>query len=897
MTPIASLRCFFHPRSVAVVGASERHGSVGRQVFENLTASGFEGKLYPVNPRHASVLGSRAFDSVRQIDDEVELAVVATPAETVFEIVEACAEKGVKGALVLSAGFAEAGAEGQRRQRRLVELARRRGVRLLGPNCLGVICTSSKLNATFSRGTALPGSLALVSQSGALCTAILDWAEPLKIGFSSVVSLGDAADVDFGEMLDSLALDPETKSILLYVEGIHDSRRFVSGLRAAARLKPVVVLKSGRHGPGVQAAVSHTGALASADDAFEAALERAGAVRVHSIGQLFALAQMLGAGARARGHRLAVVSNAGGPGVMAADRAADLGVELARLSEQTLAELDALLPPQWSRNNPVDILGDAPAERYQQALSTVFSEPEVDAVLAILTPQAMSDPLRAARAALDAARGSGNPRHKLLIACWMGGKQVAEARQLFETERAVQFHTPEAAVEAFHYLARYQDSQKLLLEVPGPLGAQEPSDVRGAELIIEGALAERRELLSALEAKALLSAFGIPVTPASLVQSSNEALVAAESLGFPVVLKIESPQIIHKSEVRGVVLNVGDASAVRAEYTGLLDRTKKLAPHAKIRGVLVEPMCRKPHGRELIVGAFRDPVFGPVLTFGLGGVAVELLGDRGVALPPLNPLLARRLIDKTRAAKFLGAYRQYPPVDRDSLVHVLLAVSEMVCELPHLVEIDINPLIVDEQGAVAVDARVRISRPSPGLGPYRHMAIHPYPAHLVSVFQLPDGTDVTLRPIRPEDAEMEAEFVKNLSAEAKYMRFMAALSELPPVMLARLTQIDYDREMALVATLRQANADVEIGVARYYTNPDGESCEFALVVADAWQKRGIGSQLMDRLIRVAVARGLRYMSGVVFSRNASMLALMRSLGFSLGASTEPGVVEVTKALF
>lgn len=896
MTPITSLNCFFYPRSVAIVGASERSGSVGRQLVENMSGAGFQGKLYLVNPRHQELFGQRCFASVRAIEDEVELAVIATPAETVVEVLEGCAEKGVKGALILSAGFAEAGSEGQKRQRRVVEIARRRGVRVLGPNCLGVICTASGLNVTFGKGTAIKGNLALVSQSGALCTAILDWAEPRKIGFSSVVSLGDAADVDFGEMLDALALDPHTKSILLYVEGIHDARRFMSGLRAAARVKPVVVLKSGRHGPGMRAAISHTGALASADDAFEAALGRAGAVRVNSIGQLFALAQMLGSGARARGKRLAVVSNAGGPGVMAADRAVDVGVELVELGDATLQALDAVLPAQWSRNNPIDILGDAGAERYEHAVQAALSDPAVDAVLAILTPQAMTQPLEAAKAVLKTARKTRAFRDKPLLCCWMGGKQVSEARALFEAEGAVQFNTPEAAVEAFHYLAAYQENQQLLLEVPASLGTYEASDKRGAELIIEGALADRRELLSGPEAKALLKAFGIPIAPAMLVHDSSEALIAAESLGFPVVLKIESPDIPHKSEVGGVVLNVRDASSVRVEYNRLLARAAERRPEAVIRGVLVESMCKKPHGRELIVGAFSDPTFGPVLSFGLGGVAVELLGDRGVALPPLNPLLANRLIDKTRAARFLQPFRQFPAADRRSLERVLLAVSEMVCELPHLVEIEINPLIVDEAGAVAVDARVRVRRPIAGLAPYRHLAIHPYPADLVSGFQLPDGTNVTLRPIRPEDAGIESRFVKSLSPEAKYMRFMAALKELPPAMLARLTQIDYSREMAFIATVEVEGQELEVGVARYFTNPDGDSCEFALVVSDAWQKRGIGSQLMDRLMRSAASHGLRYMSGQVLAKNATMLALMRHLGFSIAASSEPEVVEVTKEL-
>ena len=881
----------FHPRSVAVFGASERANSVGARVFANLLAGGFSGAVYPINPKHAKVAGHVCYPDLARVGVPVDLAVIATPARSVPDILHACGVQGVRAAIVLSAGFE--GAEGEALRTQLQEAARMYGMRVLGPNCLGLIRPRIGLNATFSQGSAQPGNLALVSQSGALCTAILDWAAARAMGFSAVVSLGDALDIDFGDLLDYLALDTETRGILLYVEGMNHARPFMSGLRAAARVKPVIVLKAGRHAAGSRAAQSHTGALVAADDAFDAALRRAGAVRTDSIVQLFAAAQLLASHHRMRGDRLAIVTNGGGPAVMAVDRAADLGLQLAELAPATVQALDKLLPPQWPRANPVDILGDAGAERYRDAMRVCLADPGVDGLLVMLTPQAMTDPLACAAAVAEAAANQDKP----VLACWMGEVLMVHARELFTHKRIPNFILPEAAVEAFAYLASYQQNQQLLLQVPAPLVAHTAPDVSGARLIIEGALAEHRRELSGNEAKAVLHAFGIPTNLAVAAHSPSEALVVAETIGFPVAMKIDSPDISHKSDVNGVRLHINSAEAMRRTYQELITSVERQRPGIRINGVTIEAMYHKPNGRELLIGVVRDPAFGPVITFGAGGTAVEVLRDRAVALPPLNSYVARDLMRRTRVFALLQAFRNLPAANLDALEQVLLRISELVCELPEIQELDINPLIVDEQGALAVDARISIAYHAPDPNRYAHMAIHPYPAQLVVQAQLPDGTDLTIRPIRPEDAQIEQAFVRGLSAQTKYFRFMQSLQELSREELIRLTQLDYHRELALIATVQENGAEVEIGVARYAMNPDGESCEFALVVADAWQHRGIGSRLMLALMEAARERGFRSMEGEVLSSNQPMLGLVRDLGFTVRTSPDdPAVKRVSRAL-
>lgn len=887
------LRTLFSPKSVAVIGASERANAVGEIVFRNMLESGYTGLLYPVNPAHQEVQGRRAYATIEDIGAPVELAVICTEAETVPDIIEACGKHSVHAAVVLTAGFSEVGARGAALERAMLANARTYGMRVIGPNCLGIMRPAIGLNATFFKGRIKSGNLALVSQSGALCTAILDWAPANDIGFSSVVSMGAASDVDFGDILDYLATDVQTSSILIYVEGIRKARAFMSALRAAARSKPVFVIKVGRHDAGSRAVLSHTGALVGSDDVFDAALRRAGVVRVESIGDLFSAAKSLASHYRYSGNRLAIITNGGGPGVMAIDQAVDLGVSVASLSAATVERLNQVLPATWSHNNPVDIIGDATPQRYHDAVAICMDDPGVDGALVILTPQAMTQPLEVAKLLVEVAGQFSKP----LLTSWMGHFQTIKGRALFAQAGIPSFSTPEAAVEAYSYITAYYRNQRLLAQVPAPLSHQDVPDVEGARMLIESVLAERRKVLSEMESKALLSAFHIPVAKTVVARSPSEALLLAEEFGFPVAMKINSPDITHKTDAGGVKLNLMNAAAVRAAYHEIVEEVKTHRPDARVDGIAIQPMVRKPNGRELMVGVISDPVFGPVISFGAGGTAVEVLGDRAIALPPLNNFLVKELISGTRIVKLLGAFRHMPPVQMEALESLLLRVSEMVCELPWLKEMDINPLIVDEQGLLAVDARVVVDYAPVSADRYAHMAIHPYPAHLVTHWQLPDGTDVTIRPMRPEDAAIEQEFVRNLSEEAKYFRFMHAVHELSEDMLVRFTQLDYDRELALIAVTEEKDREVEIGVCRYAINPDGESCEFALVVSDQWQHKAIGHRLMGSLFDAARSKGLKTMEGEVLASNHNMLKLVATLGFTVVASQgDPSIKKITMAL-
>jgi acetyltransferase len=880
------LEPLFNARSVAVFGASEREDSVAGTLFRNLRHAGYKGEVYPINPKYQEIFGERCYASASELPAAPELALIATPAPTVAQILEECGQRGIRHAIVLSAGFAEVGAKGVALEEGLQRVAKKHAIRFIGPNCLGIQRPAIGLNATFSQGATQAGDLALVSQSGALCTAMLDWAEANGIGFSSVISTGASADLDFGEILDYLAYDRQTKGILLYIEGIRDARRFMSALRATARFKPIVLVKVGRHEAGSRAVQSHTGALVGSDAVFDALVRRAGVVRVNTILQLFASARALATHIQPSGNRLAIVTNGGGPGVMATDLAVDLGLRMAELAPATIAALDAVLPATWSHSNPLDIIGDANAERYRAALGACLGDDNVDGVLVMLTPQAMTRPTEVADAVVEVAKRASKP----VLTCWMGEAQVHEGRRRFKQAGIPYFTTPEPAVEVFSFLSAFYENQRQLMQTPGPLSHQAEPDVEGARLIIESALAHGRHLLNEVESKALLSAFRIPIAQTMIARNPMEAMLTAQQLGFPVAMKINSPDITHKSDVNGVRLGLSSGQAVRSAFGEMLADVKRLRPDARLDGIVIEPMVTRPHAREVLLGMISDPVLGPVIVFGAGGVDVEAFQDRAVTLPPLNNYLARDLIRRTRVATLLGAFRNRPAVDMSALENVLLRLSEMVCELPWLAELDINPLLVDEHGALALDARIVIAPRVPTADRYGHMAIHPYPAQLVTHWQLPSGDDVLIRPIRPEDAELTQRFVRSLSEESRYFRFMDTVSELSSAALARLTQIDYTREMALLALTEVDGREVELGVARYAVNPDGTSCEFALVVSDAWQKQGIGHKLMDVLMDVARGRGLRVMEGEVLKTNRPMLKLVGSLGFRIEPHPEDDAV-------
>ena len=883
----------FTPGAVAVFGASDNADSVGGQVYRNLLTGTFKGHTYAVNPKYAEVGGLPCYKDLSALDKHIDLALIAAPANQVVGILDQCGGYGVQVAVVYSAGFGERGDLGAAMQDRLVEAARRNRIRLLGPNCHGVIRPQHGLNASAGHDMPRRGNVALVAQSGAICSAMIDWSERRQLGLSAVVSMGAAADVDFGDILDFLALDSHTQCILLYVEGIRNARRFMSGLRAVARLKPVVVVKAGRHAAGTRAIRSHTGAFVGSEDVFRAVTERAGVVQVAHLEELFAAAQVFGTGRRLTGERIVIITNGGGPGVLAADRAQDLGLTLAPLSEVTSQALEKALPGYWSNGNPVDIIGDASPERYRVALDACLADHEVDGVLVIFAPLGFGEPTLTAEQVIEAMKKNKKP----VIVSWMGGNRVAEAQALFAEYHVPHFESPETAIEAFSFLARHLRNQQLLMQSPGPLSHQEPPDVEGARLIIEGVMSEGRKLLGIIEAKAVLAAFRIPTMQAVRANSANEALMAAEALGFPVVVKINSPDLENKSDVDGVVLNVGDAQSVRRSYTEIVERAKRLRPDIRVDGVTVERMVSKHAARELAIGVKRDSIFGPVISFGPGGTDVDMLEDRALGLPPLNAFITQRMIEHTRVARMMEARQQIPSMNKVALARILQRVSEMVCELPEILSMEINPLIGNDKEVLAVDARIQVNYRPPQQTTYGHMAIHPYPVSLLERVQLPDGKDLVIRPIRPEDADMTQEFVRGLSEQTKYFRFMQAIKELTPEMLVRFTHIDYDREMALIGVIEQDGEEAAVGISRYNSRPGGEACEFAVVVSDTWRNLGIGARLMRSLMANARRRGFRVMEGEVLTANTRMLALMKSLGFRIDADLEdPAVKLVTKVL-
>lgn len=884
----------FSPRNVAVVGASDKPGSVGQAVFANLLAGNFQGKLYPVNLRHRLVGGIPATQQVRQIEGPVDLAVVTTALRQLPEIVKDCGKKGVK-AILLAKDFADSEREEREALNEALSIAKHYGIRIQGPNVLGLMRPVAGFNASNYTSKVRAGNLALVSQSSALCTAMLDWADSKGIGFSSVISVGEALDVEFGEILDYLVSDNFTQGILLHVHHVHDSRRFMSALRAAARTKPVVVVKSGRYVDDV-IGVMHSSNLIESGDVFDAALSRAGVLRVSTIAQLFTAAKVLAANYRVQGKRLAIVTNGIGPGVLAADSAYMYGVELARLSPQSIELLNDSLPRNWSGSNPVDIIGDASPVRFRTAVKVCLDDPGVDGVLVIFTPQAGTDHLTTAQLMVGLQRESSKP----LFLSWLGDAKVAESRELFSKSKCAHFRAPEFAIEVFRNLAAYHENQQLLLQTPAPLeGDQLVPDVTQARQLIAAAQAEGRTILSELESKAVLQAFNIPVNPTRLAATEDQAVDFAEEIGYPLVLKIDSPDIIYKSDVGGVELNISNEQSLREAYRNIVERTRAARPDARIVGVSVQAMRKRRYARELMVGVTHDASFGPVITFGAGGIAVEVMQDQSLSLPPVNHYLVQRMIDKTRVGQILRPFKNMPGIDLEALRQIVLHVSELVCELPEVREMDINPLMADESGVMALDARIVIhSATQLTVGkPYGHMAIMPYPAHMVHCAMLKDGTPVMIRPVRPEDAQMQQEFVRNLSEESRYNRYMSSIKQLSQSMLVRFTQLDYDREMALAMIRSGPHGEEQLAVARYVTDPDQESCEFALEVADSWQGKGIGVILMQALFDAAREQGLKSMVGEVLAGNKGMLKLMARLGFEVVVHPEDRALTiVTKDL-
>jgi len=855
------------PRSVALVGASARPGSVGATVWRNLRASVFAGPIFAVNPKHATLDGVPCHGRPEDLPEAPDLAVICTPPATVPALIDAFGRLGTRAAIVMSAGLDPCAKQA------MLDAARPHVLRILGPNCIGLLTPRLGLNATFAHTDARAGDMAFVSQSGALVTAVLDWAQARRIGFSTVVSLGERADVDFGDLLDHLASDAQTRSILLYIESIEAPRKFMSAARAAARNKPVIVVKAGRAGSGVKAAASHTGALAGSDIVFDAAIRRAGMLRVDTLQDLFMAAETLARFAGNRDETLTIMTNGGGAGVMAADAAALAGVALAGLGAATRTALDAKLPPTWSHANPIDIIGDAPVGRYSETLQAVLTDRDAGAVLFLHAPTAIVRSDEIARACAPLVRDAPGR----VMACWLGDRAVAEARSVFVEAGAADYATPEEAVRAFAMLATYRRNQALVLEAP-TASENGPPQLAAARAIVERALADGRDMLDELEAKALLRAYGVAVAATVEVEGSGDAAArAAAQIGYPVVLKILSPDISHKSDVGGVALDLRDEPSLRRAAGEMLERVRAARPQARLTGFTVQQMVRRPLAQELIVGASVDALFGPVLLFGAGGTAVEVIADRAIALPPLNRVLARELVERTRIARLLAGFRDHPAARLDAVCDVLIALSQMLADLPELAELDINPLLADHDGTVALDARVRLDPRRPA-GADR-FAIAPYPAELVESLDW-HGETIVLRPIRPEDEPQHRAFVEQLTPGDLRLRFFYSRRELPRSELARLTQIDYSREMAFIAVRRDAGGDEQtLGVVRASTDPDNIEAEFAIVVRSDLKGRGLGHLLLDKMIRYLRGRGTGRVVGFVLHENLAMRDLAMSNGF------------------
>lgn len=868
---IRHLDALFDPESIAVFGASSRAGSVGATVWHNLRQGSYAGHLYPVNLKHGDLDGQPVFARAANLPEVPSLAVICTPPASVPGLIEELGSLGTRAAVVLTAGMDAA------QKQAMLNAAQKYLLRILGPNCIGLLAPHKGLNASFSHIDALAGELAFVSQSGALVTAMLDWAQGRGIGFSHFVSLGEHADIDFGDMLDFLASDPKTRAILLYAESIESPRKFMSAARAAARNKPVIVVKAGRSPQGQLAAASHTGALAGSDRVFDAAISRAGMLRVNTLQELFLAAETLSR-FRTNGHEaITILTNGGGAGVMAADAAAHEGVPLATLGEATLKQLDTVLPANWSRGNPVDIIGDAPVARYEQALKILTNDPACGAVLFIHAPTAIVPSADIARALVPlVAHEPLTPAR--VMSCWLGDKAVAEARQIFQDAGVASFETPEQAVRAFSLLTNYRRNQLELTEAPPATEPGKRPNVPAIRAVVDGALAGGREMLSEPEAKAVLDACGIAVVPTLRVEATPEAAVqGARTLGFPVVLKILSDDISHKSDVGGVALNLQDEADLREAAQTMLARIQRQHPKARLQGFTVQTMVQRQHAQELIVGSTIDSVFGPVILFGQGGTAVEIMADRAVALPPLNVPLARALVSRTRVSRLLAGWRDTPAVDETAVHGVLVAVSNLLAEIPEIAELDINPLIVNFEGAVALDARIRLNAKGPAGA--ANFAIRPYPAHLEETVQW-QGRSLCLRPIRPEDEALHTEFLQHLDVEDVRMRVFYSKRTMERSELARLVQIDYSREMAFVAIATDANGQPQtLGVVRAMTDPDNVDAEFGVIVRSDLKGSGLGLLLMNKLIAYLRTQGTRRLVATVLDYNDRMLNLAKELGF------------------
>jgi len=872
---IYNLDKIFKPSSVAIVGASEKQGSIGHALVRNLQKGEYQGKIFPINAKHPVISGLTAYPLIGDTRQSVDLAVIATPMKTVPSIIGECVRAGVGGAIIISAGGKETGQKGREIEVEIKKEADKGGIRIIGPNCVGVISAAVNLYATFANQMPLPGKMAFISQSGAICSAILDFSLKEGIGFSHFVSIGSMLDVDFGDLINYLGNDPRVSSIVLYIESLTNIRKFMSAARAVSRLKPIVVLKAGKSGAGARAAASHTGALAGEDAVYDAAFRRAGIVRVDTIEELFDCAELMAKQPIPSGPGVAIMTNGGGPGVMATDALAAYGLEPVTLAPETIMKLDEFLPPFWSKGNPIDILGDASPERWKRAIEICFSAREIFALLIIFVPQTLSNASTVAKAITDLLHDKPFPP---IFAVWMGGENVQEGRQILNNAGIPTYETPERAVSAFMYMYSYARNLEMLQEIPPKLEHSLEFDQPTAKAIIGKALKEKNTLLTEAESKALLKAYGIPVNQTEAASSLEEAVRLSQEIGYPVAMKIHSRDIIHKSDAHGVELNLHDERDVKEAFSRIMENARAFDPKAKLLGVTIQPILKRPD-YELILGSKRDADFGPVILFGIGGIMTEILKDQAIALPPLNRLLARRLMENTQVYQMLKGYRNRPAANLMLLEEILIRLSHLVTDFPEIVELDINPLIMIANKLFAVDARV-IIKPSDIPSPL-HLVISPYPNQYEMTTTTKGGLKLFVRPIKPEDASLLEELFNALSEESVYYRFFTPMKTLSRKTLAYFTQLDYDRDMALVAIHKTQPEEQILGVARLMTKPGGTDPEFAVTVGDPWQGKGVGAALMDQLMAIAKERGMESIWGLVLAENTHMLALARKLDFSI----------------
>jgi acetyltransferase len=893
-----ALEAIFAPKNVAVIGATEKEGSVGRTILWNLISSPFGGAVFPINPKRSSLLGIKAYPSIKDVPDTVDLAVIVTPSTVIPDIIDECGQMGVKGAIVISAGFKEIGPEGVELERRLLENARKHKMRIVGPNCLGVMSPVSGINATFAAGMARKGNVAFISQSGALCTAVLDWSFKENVGFSHFVSVGSMLDVDWGDLIYYLGDDPHTESIVIYMESIGNARSFLSAAREVALTKPIIVIKPGRTEGAAKAAASHTGSLTGSDEVLEVAFRRAGVLRVNNISEIFSMAEVLGKQPRPKGPRLTILTNAGGPGVLATDTLLTTGGELAEVSQETMDKLSEFLPSAWSHNNPIDIIGDASPERYAKSLEVAAQDPNSDGLLVILTPQAMTDPTATAEALKSYAKSYDKP----ILASWSGGQEIAAGEAILNKAGIPTFAYPDDAARAFTYMWQSSHALKTLYETPSlPLDEEGSGpDREKASQIIEGVRKSGRTLLTEVESKELLGAYGIPVTPMLIAESAEETAEKSKKLGFPVVIKIHSETITHKTDVGGVKLNIKDEAAAKIAYEEIKESVTRLAGAEHFLGVTIQPMV-KMEGYELIVGSSIDPQFGPVLLFGMGGQLVEIFKDRALSLPPLNTTLARRMIERTKIFHALKGVRGRKPVDLVELEKLMVRFSQLVVEQPWIAELDINPLIASPEGLLALDGRVLLHDLSLSEDQLPKLAIRPYPNKYVGKWSMKDGREVTIRPIRAEDEPMMRKFHEALSDRTVYLRYLSpmVLSErVTHERLARMTHNDYDREIALVVEGDDNGEKAVFGVARLSKfRGENDEARFTMLVNDKFQGQGLGKVLLKRLLDVARAEKIKRVIAIISPENEAMQKLCRELGFSsMQTDPETGMVKAEIAL-